>query len=379
MSQLYIPRKSAVLASGGLIAPEWDRSFLQPLVQAVDGLTAGTGSAATWTTPRLLAGNSVDGSANVAFANKVIVQGTVDAGLSAAQFLGALATGIVKNTVTTGVLSIAVAGDFPTLNQNTSGTAAGLSAVLAAASGGTGVNNAGTLTNATATTITGGGTVALGGFTLTVPATGTDALLNQANSFTLINPLTTIAESWIGPSSTTGVYFKGGFVGIGAAPTEFFHVRKDQSGAATNIRVENHTTAIAAFASVQAVNDAGNIASFGIYSTTTTAYGAITALSGFMYAGTSGGLCLMADNAAATIRFASGGNTEVARFNALGSLVLKFPATLKNYTVATLPAGVQGYVAYCTDLLAPTFMANAVGGGAIVGVVFYNGANWVSF
>lgn len=85
-----------------------------------------TGSAAKWTTARNLAGNSVDGSANVAFANKFVVQGTADTGLSAAQFLGALGTGIVKNTTTTGVLSIAVAGDFPTLNQNTSGSAATL-------------------------------------------------------------------------------------------------------------------------------------------------------------------------------------------------------------------------------------------------------------
>lgn len=69
-----------------------------------------TGSAAKWTTPRNLAGNSVDGSANVAFSNKFIVQGTADAGLSGAQFLGALGTGIVKNTTTTGVLSIAVPG-----------------------------------------------------------------------------------------------------------------------------------------------------------------------------------------------------------------------------------------------------------------------------
>lgn len=36
----------------------------------------------------------------------------------------ALATGILKSTTTTGSLSIAVAGDFPTLNQNTTGTAA---------------------------------------------------------------------------------------------------------------------------------------------------------------------------------------------------------------------------------------------------------------
>lgn len=42
--------------------------------------------------------------------NKFIVQGTTDASLSGAQFLGALTTGLVKNTTTTGVLSIAVAG-----------------------------------------------------------------------------------------------------------------------------------------------------------------------------------------------------------------------------------------------------------------------------
>ena len=70
-----------------------------------------TGSAAKWTTARNLAGNSVDGSANVAFANKFIVQGTSDSGLSGPQFLGALSTGIIKNTTTTGVLSIAASAD----------------------------------------------------------------------------------------------------------------------------------------------------------------------------------------------------------------------------------------------------------------------------
>jgi hypothetical protein len=78
-----------------------------------------TGSAATWTTARNLAGNSVNGSANVAFSNKFIVQGTTDAGLSGAQFLGALGTGIVKNTTSTGVLSIAAASDFANLTPMT--------------------------------------------------------------------------------------------------------------------------------------------------------------------------------------------------------------------------------------------------------------------
>ena len=38
----------------------------------------------------------------------------------------ALATGILKNTTSTGALTIAVASDFPTLNQNTTGTATNL-------------------------------------------------------------------------------------------------------------------------------------------------------------------------------------------------------------------------------------------------------------
>ncbi len=67
----------------------------------------------------------------------------------------------------------------------TSGSASDLgTGTLAQARGGTGVSNAGTFTNASNTTVTGGGTIALGGFTLTVPTTGTAALLGVANTFT---------------------------------------------------------------------------------------------------------------------------------------------------------------------------------------------------
>lgn len=52
---------------------------------------------------------------------------------------------------------------------------------------------------------------------------------------------------------------------------------------------------------------------------------------------------------------------------------------LSGYTVAGLPAaGTAGRLAYATDLLAHTFGANAVGGGTVVGLVFDNGANWVT-
>ena len=49
------------------------------------------------------------------YASKFIVQGTSDANLSGAQFLGALGTGVLKNTTTTGMLSIAAAADLPSL------------------------------------------------------------------------------------------------------------------------------------------------------------------------------------------------------------------------------------------------------------------------
>lgn len=90
---------------------------------------------------------------------------TANGTLSAEQALGALATGYLKATTTTGVV-------------------ASQAVPIPSADGGTGVANAGTLTNASNTTITGGGTVALGGFTLTVPATGTAALRGVANTFT---------------------------------------------------------------------------------------------------------------------------------------------------------------------------------------------------
>jgi hypothetical protein len=51
---------------------------------------------------------------------------------------------------------------------------------------------------------------------------------------------------------------------------------------------------------------------------------------------------------------------------------------LAQYTVGTLPTGVQGDNAYVTDALAPTYMAIVVGGGSVVTPVFYNGSSWIA-
>jgi hypothetical protein len=98
-------------------------------------------------------------------ANATYITQTADGTLTNEQALSALSTGIMKVTTATGVVS-SLADPLPSTN------------------GGMGVSNAGTLTNASNTTITGGGTLTLGGFNLTVPATGTAALLATANVFT---------------------------------------------------------------------------------------------------------------------------------------------------------------------------------------------------
>ena len=51
---------------------------------------------------------------------------------------------------------------------------------------------------------------------------------------------------------------------------------------------------------------------------------------------------------------------------------------LKSYTVATLPAGVQGATAYVTDATAPTYLGALIGGGTVRVPVFFNGTIWVS-
>lgn len=48
------------------------------------------------------------------------------------------------------------------------------------------------------------------------------------------------------------------------------------------------------------------------------------------------------------------------------------------YTVATLPAGTLGDIAYVTDATTPTYLGALTGGGAVRCPVFYNGTAWVS-
>lgn len=85
-----------------------------------------TGSAASLTTGRTISGTGDATFTTTAFDGTANVSGAVTVAKINGTSLAGLATGILKNTTTTGVPSIAVAADFPTLNQNTTGSAATL-------------------------------------------------------------------------------------------------------------------------------------------------------------------------------------------------------------------------------------------------------------
>lgn len=92
------------------------------------------GNSSVGTTPTLTLSTTVTG---VVKGNGTALSAAT-AGTDYSAGTSSLATGILKSTTTTGALSIAVAGDFPTLNQNTTGTADNVTGVVAAANGGTG-------------------------------------------------------------------------------------------------------------------------------------------------------------------------------------------------------------------------------------------------
>lgn len=66
-------------------------------------------------------------------------------------------------------------------------------------------------------------------------------------------------------------------------------------------------------------------------------------------------------------------NAPITASNVISTATVR----LKGYTVATLPTGVQGDMAFVTDALVPVWGATVVGGGAVVTKVFYNGTNWI--
>ena len=78
------------------------------------------------------------------------------------------------------------------------------------------------------------------------------------------------------------------------------------------------------------------------------------------------------------LTFDSLGQLAVNQQTAQATLDVAGTIRTSGYTVATLPTGVIGMLAYVTDALGPTYLGTLTGGGAVKVPVFYNGAAWVS-
>jgi len=144
---LQVPTASAT-NRGALSAADWTtfNNKGSGTVTAVSVASANgfAGTSSGGATPALTLTTSITG---VLKGNATAISAAT-AGTDYSAGTSALSTGILKSTTTTGALSIAVAADFPTLNQNTTGTAANVTGTVAIANGGTGQTTAAAAFNA---------------------------------------------------------------------------------------------------------------------------------------------------------------------------------------------------------------------------------------
>lgn len=117
----------------------------------------------------------------------------------------ALSTGILKSTTSTGALSIAIASDFPTLNQNTSGNAATVTTNANLTGPITSVGNATSVTNnaITLAMMAQAPTLTLQGNNTGGTANVLNLTASQVNSMlgSISNPMTTLGDSIYGGAS----------------------------------------------------------------------------------------------------------------------------------------------------------------------------------
>lgn len=139
-----------------------------------------------------------------------------------------------------------------------------------------------------------------------------------------------------------------GKVGIGGAPSRQFSVINNQN-AGTFSSVHNTTAGPAAEAAFIAYNDLTKHLQTGIYSSTTTALGAVLSGQAFVYTdNASGGLVLMANDAAGTIRLATGGSTLRATLGTTGLWTWAAYTTTNGVFYGSTSGGVVSQVAAAT-------------------------------
>ena len=222
------------LISGGLnVAPSWGKLALASAVSGTLGVanggtgvttSTGSGNVVLSTSPTLVtpvlgtptSGNfstgtftwptfnqNTTGTASNVTGTVAVLNGgtgatTVQAAINA--LAGATTSGsYLRGNGTNVVMSTIVAGDVPTLNQNTTGTASNVTGTVAVLNGGTGsTTNSGARTNLGATT------VGSNFFTLTNPTAVTFPRMNADNTVSSLDAATFRTAIGAGTSSTTG-------------------------------------------------------------------------------------------------------------------------------------------------------------------------------
>jgi hypothetical protein len=111
---------------------------------------------------------------------------------------------------------------------------------------------------------------------------------------------------------------------------------------------------------VTCVNDASKSLQIGMYNTTRASYGAIASGTGFLYTDATA-LTLMIDNASGVIKFATGGNSEVARFDTVGNFGIGtiIPQAKLHVQSTTSPQFLTGYSTF-------TYLATSVSSTGVV-------------
>lgn len=157
---------------------------------AVTSANGFAGTSSGGTTPSLTLTTSITGLLK----GNGTAMSAATAGTDYSAGTSALATGILKSTTTTGALTIAVAADFPTLNQNTTGTAANVTGTVAIVNGGTGQTTQTAAFDALAPTTSKGDLIVDNGTNNVRLAVGTDTYVLTADA------TTATGVKWAAPS-----------------------------------------------------------------------------------------------------------------------------------------------------------------------------------
>ncbi len=220
------------------------------MLKALSFLTGGGGGIGTVTNVSIVSANGFAGTVADASTTPAITLTTsitgilkgngtaISAATSGTDYsagTAALATGILKSTNATGALTIAVAGDFPTLNQNTSGSAATVGTINGLISQGSNVTITGTGTSGSPYVINSSGT---GG---TPGGSDTEVQYNDAAAFA--------GDPTFNFNKTTKVLAATNFSGGGASLTSLTAANIsagtagiDISGNAASVTVANEGT-----------------------------------------------------------------------------------------------------------------------------------------